>query len=237
MMKVSVFISVAVVGRCTQVLSDICHRIVGGGLYDRCDRVVLVVNGDPSALGAPELAAVLSGRPKFSAVHAALDISQCEFPALQMLWEHCLREDGAVCYLHTKGVTRADTRSMRDWAEFLTYFNVDRWADRLSDLEGHDCSSVNLRGNPEDINEHPATWGYGKAPVHYSGNFWWSRASHVRALPSPAAWPPDGNYLRWRMMAEMWLCQLPGSSYACAWQSGVDHYQTEYPRASYESGA
>lgn len=234
-MRVSVFINVAVVGRFDRVLSGICARILDSGLYERCDKVYLVVSGDPEGLAEGDLPGILGGRDKFVQLHAGPTIERCEFPTLQLIWERCAAEDMAVCYLHTKGVTRQDSPMMRDWTEFLTYFNVERWADRLADLSTHDCSGVNLVGDPSDISSPPQTWGYGKAPLHYSGNFWWGRSSHIRRLPPPAAWVPGGNYFRLRVMAEMWLCQLAESTYACAWRSGVDHYVSEYPRGRYSS--
>jgi hypothetical protein len=229
-----VFINVAVVGRYEGVLSDLCGKVVDSGLYDRSKNVYLVVNGDPAAMESGGLPRLFAGMDKFVGIHAGPTIDRCEFPTLQLIWDRCASEDITVCYLHTKGVTRQDTPRMRDWTEFLAYFNVERWRDRLSDLSSHDCSGVNLVGNPDDISFPPHTWGYGKAPLHYSGNFWWSKSSHIRRLPPPARWVPDGNYLRWRMMAEMWLCQLPSASYHCAWDSGVDHYASEYPRSMYE---
>jgi hypothetical protein len=71
--------------------------------------------------------------------------------------------------------------------------------------------------------------------VHYSGNFWWSKSSHIKNLPNMSNWLPDGNYLRWRVMAEMWLCQIPDGKYSCAWQSNINHYQQNYPKELYES--
>jgi hypothetical protein len=40
--------------------------------------------------------------------------------------------------------------------------------------------------------------------------------------------------MRWRMMAEMWLCQLPDAKYYNAWHSNVDHYIERYPIELYE---
>jgi hypothetical protein len=152
-----------------------------------------------------------------------------------LISQHCKEEDFNVLYLHTKGVTKPGYQQIIDWTNLLSYFNINKWQDRLKDLEDNDCSGVNFFGNPDDINHHPSTWGYGKAPLHYSGNFWWSKSSHIKNLPNMSNWLPDGNYLRWRVMAEMWLCQIPDGKYSCAWQSNINHYQQNYPKELYES--
>lgn len=117
----------------------------------------------------------------------------------------------------------------------MSYFNIIKWVDRINDISNHDCSGVNLSGNPEDIIYHPSIWGYGKAPLHYSGNFWWCKSSHIRKLPNPIDWLPDNNYIRWRIMAEMWLCQIDDSKYYNAWHSNVNHYVQNYPIKLYNT--
>jgi hypothetical protein len=116
----------------------------------------------------------------------------------------------------------------------MSYFNIDRWNDRISDLLENDCTGVNLFGNPEDYNCHPGTWGYGKTPKHYGGNFWWSKSSHIKKLEKPSNLAPDNNFLRWRMICEMWLCSPLEGKYHCAFSSNVDHYQQGYPKNLYE---
>jgi len=212
-------------------------RMVRSGLYDHADKTWLVVNGDPAGLDRQGIHDVCEALPKLATVAAHHDASRCEFPALGLAWERARGHGATVCYLHSKGVTRPPTRQMLDWTEYLCYFNIDRWRDRVADLEGHDCTGVNLGGNPADLSERPDTWGYGKAPLHYSGNFWWAKARHLARLPDPVAWPPDQDLLRWRIMAEMWLCQLPQASYHCAWRSGVDHYAQAYPPHMYREDA
>lgn len=236
-MGIEVVFSVSVIGRVNQVVPGLMARIVSSGLYDQSDRVWLVINGDPGDLDHSGFHEVAEGLPKFVPVTAWPDASKCEFPALRVAWDRSRDAGATVCYIHSKGVTRQPNQQMADWTEYLSHFTIDRWRDRLADLEGHDCTGVNLGGSPADLSESPATWGYGKAPLHYSGNFWWSRSSHLAGLPDPMAWPPDGNYLRWRVMAEMWLCQLPGARYHCAWRSGVDHYAQAYPPKMYREDA
>jgi hypothetical protein len=230
----NIFINVATIGRYDKVLIELCKRVVDSGLYDASESVFLVLNGDKSLFDASLSAQYIKDRSKFQVDHASTSVESCEFPTLQRIWDFCQSEDSLVLYLHTKGVTRPETQSISDWVDYLTYFNIDKWTDRVSELQQSSCTGVNLSGNPADLDTHPSTWGYGKAPMHYSGNFWWSKSEHITRLTSPDLWLPDKNYLRWRVMAEMWVCHYANGVYYCPWRSGVDHYVSRYPRSYYE---
>lgn len=227
--KINIYINVAITGNVNYVLADLINSIIKSGLYSACNQIYLILNGDIRNIS------LNLSIPKAKMVFANQDISKCEFPALDKIWQDCQEEDITVLYLHTKGVTKPGNQMVKDWTDYLTHFNVIKWQDRFFELEEFECTGVNLGGNPEDINDRPETWGYGKAPLHYSGNFWWSKSSHIKNLPEPYKWLPDDNYLKWRVMAEMWLCQISDSKYNCAWHSNVNHYNENYPKSKYEN--
>lgn len=227
-MKNKVYINVAVMGSVNYVLSNLLTRIKESGLYDSSDEINLIVNGDIS------LISIDLNDPKYKVYNKHKDTSRHEFPTLDLIWKHSEKEDFNILYLHTKGVSRMHP-FIDDWTNYMSYFNINKWEDRINELENNDTTGVNHFGNPNDINEHPATWGYGKTPMHYGGNFWWSKSSHIRRLPNPYSWIPNEDYGRWRMMNEMWLCQIPNGKYHSAWSSDVDHYQSPYPKELYEN--
>jgi len=226
--KINIYINVAIIGNVNYILSELLNTIFKSGLYFACNKIVLICNGDFNQIS------LNLNIPKIEIVKANSDISKCEFPTLDRIWNDCQQEELIVLYLHTKGVTKPGQQTIQDWTNLLSYFNIGKWQDRFYDLGNYDCSGINFGGNKEDINENPETWGYGKAPVHYSGNFWWSKSSHIKKLPNPISWLPDNNYRKWRVMAEMWLCQIDGD-YKSAWQSNVNHYKQNYPKNLYES--
>lgn len=225
-MKTYVYVNVAVIGSVNRVLEGLIARIRRSGLYEFCDRVFVVVNGDIGKLEVD-----LSGE-KMSVIHHGVDVSCCEFPTLSRIFEHSLKEDFRVLYLHTKGVSR-NHPFIDDWTNMLAYFNVDRWPERWNELDEYDCTGINHFGNRADLFVNPEYWGYGKTPVHYGGNFWWSTSDHIRTLFHPLAWVPDGNLYRWRMMCEMWICSSGLGKYNSAFSSGVDHYVTPFPESLY----
>lgn len=222
-----VYINVAVMGSVNEVLTNLLNRIKDSGLYDNCDVINLIINGDINLLK------VNLEDPKYKIWNEHKSITPQEFPTLDLIWKESQNDDYNILYLHTKGVSR-NHPFITDWTNYLSYFNINRWQDRLNELNENDCTGVNLRGNQEDVKFHPMYWGYGKAPKHYSGNFWWSKSSHTKKLCNPISWMPTNEYQRWRMMCEMWVCQLPESKYYNAHTSDVDHYQSPYPKERYE---
>jgi hypothetical protein len=222
-----IYINIAVMGMVNEVLSNLLNRIKESNLYDNCDQINLIVNGDINLIN------VDLTDSKYKIWNKYKDTSLHEFPTLDLIWKHSQNEEFNVLYIHTKGVSR-NHPYINDWTNYLSYFTINKWEDRVNELIENDCTGVDLKGNPDDIKSHPSTWGYGKAPKHYSGNFWWSKSSHINKLLNPMSWVPDTNWTRWRMMNEMWICQLTESKYYNAYISNVDHYQSPYPKELYE---
>lgn len=215
-------------GSVNRVLNDLLNKIDESGLYDYCDKIFLVINGDKNNLQ-------FQMKSKYVIYNPHLDASHCEFPTLDLIWEHSQKEDDlTILYLHTKGVTKPNHPGVIDWTEYLTYFNVERWSYMITALNVNDAVGVNHGGNPNDYNEHPSTWGYGKAPLHFAGNFWWSKSSHIKKLTNPYDFIPEPNYMRYRVACEMWVCSNLEGKYTGLWHSNVNHYTTLYPRCLYE---
>jgi len=224
----NIYINVAIFGNVNIILFDLLNKIDISGLYEKCNKIYLILNGDIEYLN------IDLKKDKYVIYELNKDISKCEFPTLELIWKQSRLSDDNILYIHTKGVTR-NNQTIKDWTELLSYFNIIKWKDRINELNSYDCTGINLYGNKDDIKQHPATWGYGKAPLHYSGNFWWSKASHIRKLPNPISWLPDTNYYQWRIMAEMWVCQIEDAKYYSAFSSNVDHYTSLYPKKLYQT--
>ena len=228
----NIYINIAITGSVNQVLTELLDKIEVSGLYDHCDKIFLVINGDKNLLN-------FEMKSKYVIYNPHKDISHCEFPTLDLMWTHSQKNDNIkMLYLHTKGVTKPNHSGVRDWTEYLTFFNVERWQHRVAELENYDVTGVNYGGNPEDYKEDPLTWGHGKAPLHFSGNFWWSKSSHIKTLKNPYDYVKNDNYMRYRVACEMWVCSnldaYNEGKYYGAWHSNVNHYTTLYPREKYE---
>lgn len=232
-LPIRIYINVAVMGNVNEVLSILLSRIEESGLYKACEKIFLIVNGDPHML------TVELERDKYVISNPNAAVNEFEFPALDLLWEHSQTEDFCILYLHTKGVSRQGMRSVEDWIEYLIHFNIDKWRRQIAALvDGHDTSGVSLEGRHENLGCHPRAWTQGNSPIYYSGNFWWSKSSYVRKLPkaSEGLSPTQNKSVlkaeHWRLIPEMWLCHLQGRHHNL-WSSNVDHYQQRYPKEMY----
>lgn len=229
MTKINAYIHIAAMGNFMPVTNTILNEIKKSGLYEIADKIYLVINGNKDLVDQSIY------DPKYTVLSDNRDVSKCEFPTLDVIWEDCQKsqEDFLVLYVHTKGVTRTNFPPVQDWIKYLVHFNVSSWQDRVKDLIVNDCSGVNLRGYQVNFKANPLLWSSSRIPLHYSGNFWWSKSSHIKKLPKPSNWVPSKQFFKYRIMAEMWLCQVIGGKYHCAWESGIDHYKTFYPEKMY----
>ena len=224
-----IYINVSVMGCVNEVLKELISNIKESGIIEHCHSINFIVNGDKDLLVIEEI-------PKSNITYTGKDVSMCEFLTLDKIWKDSKGVEGnndpIILYLHTKGVSRTSD-NIKDWTRLLTYFNLIKWKDRVNELEEYDSTGINLLGNSEDFYSAPSYWGYTKFPLHYSGNFWWSKTSHISKLINPIEFAPNDNFFKWRIMCEMWICSYPKGKYNNAYNSKVDHYHTPYPKEVY----
>lgn len=203
---IHVFIHVCNVGHWEEILEEELARIKTSGLYDACQSINLGV------LGNADMHSFKKKYPKISFLFQSSDMTFFERPTLLRLYDQCRHQPHAlVLYLHTKGVTRGGDVNVRDWTRLLEYFNIDKWRDCVTALTqgNHQVCGVNWQGDPQP---------------HFSGNFWWARASYVTTLPRFIA----SDYYA----PEFWIGQgLP--RWHSFHQSGINHYQSPYPESCY----
>jgi hypothetical protein len=117
-----------------------------------------------------------------------------------------------ILYIHSKGVTKSDNKCIKDWVNYLTYFNIYKFNDCLNKLNDYDCVGVNLKVGDDN-------------PLHYSGNFWWSKGSHIKKLNKIT----DNMY----NSSEFWVTSLSDKKYASLWNSNINHYFELYDSSLY----
>ena len=121
-------------------------------------------------------------------------------------------------YLHSKGVSKPDNPYIKDWTDYMLYFNVHLYEIAVPNLSYSDACGVNYQGN------------------HYSGNYWWSKSSYIRKLSKSPA-PDQANWVA----PETWLTSLgrrekpvEHCKIVNLWRSGVSHYKNPYPETNYK---
>jgi len=214
-MKTKIYIHIAVMGHFNQIVAKLLDKINSCGLYDKADEINLNVCGDGSLLDIKKM-------PKYNITNETHDIKKCEFPTLDKIWEDSQTEKFKVLYLHTKGATHEENDYRGNWIESLSYFNIEKWKDRITNLEHYDISGLNYIKNPkgcpnkyvrQSIRMIENSGQYKKAK-HYAGNFWWANSHHTKKLKKPSDLVLNNNYLKRRYIAEFWIGGKNPNAYA-----------------------
>ena len=82
--------------------------------------------------------------------------------------------------------TDANVRNkIENWVRYLDLYNIHHWKTHVRNLNSYDTSGCFMIQDPP----------------HYSGNFWWTKSSHLRKLPLL-----DKNNTPHLNRGEFWLC-------------------------------
>jgi len=198
----------------------IFEKIKSSGLYDHITELragVLTDDGifvDDERFQDPKIKIIYKGRSEEYERPTLLHIkSQCEIDP----------ENTRYFYVHTKGLRHFGTERepfVLDWINLLLYWNIEKW-EHATDI---------LSGN------YYWTYGCNHTGIHYSGNFWWSKPSHIKRLsnniPDYYTAPED-----WVTMLYYGQIQVPiHREYYNVFNSGLagtGHYTEPYPESNY----
>ena len=159
---------------------------------------------------------------KYVVINYSDNASFFEYPSLNLTKQISNdNPDSYILYLHTKGITHSDQKlnNVNDWVNLMLYFLV----------ENHDecINQLNKEYETVGCNYLFATPLY---PMHYSGNFWWSKASYINKLHLLDETNVDKAY------AEFWLF-IKNPKYYCIHMSPIDHYCESYPMEKYSQNS
>ena len=137
---------------------------------------------------------------------------------LMQLHSDSQKEDFYSLYIHTKGVKKSITnpeknKYIRDWLDYLLYFNVYKYKLNLNELKYFDTCGVSLRQS------------YPSKSWFYAGNFWWTKSSHLRKI--------KGEIERDYLGPELWLLQNENTDMVSLWQSEINHNENRYLKNNY----
>lgn len=208
-MNIYIYIHICCINNWKSIFSKLYYTIKQSGLYDiikgiKCN----ILSSDPhNILFFTEL-----NDSKLEILGIDNNLNAYETPTINLLYEHALREDFYVLYIHTKGVKHNDTNiNVTDWVNYLTYFNIQKYDTCIQSLTEYDTVGVNLH--------------IGKDDTHYSGNFWWAKSDYIKKL-NPCVY---NNYVS----PEFWLTEKNIGKYLSLWNSNVNHYRQRYEEHKY----
>ena len=195
-------------------------KIKESGLYDNTAELRFSVLSDAGVFQDDER----FHDPKVTIVHKGCS-EEYERPTLMHIKKQCMIDppNTLYFYVHTKGLRHFGTeheQCILDWIDLLIYWNIERWRDVPGILS----------------QEKYWTYGCNHTRVHYSGNFWWSKPSHIQRL---SAHIPD-----YYTAPEDWVTMLYWGQgtipvhweYYSAFNSGMEgmgHYTNPYPASNY----
>lgn len=202
----------------SRILEEILRLSDISGLSESVDSVLVFNYGH--AVQA-DLVSNYSGRTQFFQVD--FEVSYFEIPTLRIL--HTLAKhlhaagggDAQLLYLHTKGASYTETYpQIEDWRHLMLHFLVERHQSCFHLLQSGelDCVGVNYKSLPRRI---------------FSGNYWWSLASHLARLPV-LQYETSSKY-----EAEAWLLHRIPARIFVMHNTNLNHAVQTYPRTCYTS--
>ena len=204
------------------------------GLYDNINEVRCVFTGKVKKIPG------FLKKDKIKIVKKTDNISLYERNTLNKLWDDAQNEEFYVLYLHTKGVTRKDNEfpGVKDWVNYMLYFNCYKYKKIIRYLKEYKVVGVELSKNP----------------IHFSGNFWWSKSSHIRTLErkikgnrkGPESWITKNEYIegvrinKKKKIKGKWISRLSVSNtFLSLFQSSASNkrvinlYRDKFPKDIY----
>lgn len=179
-------------------LSDIIigrqwHRMIKYGLVDKVEKIIICKVGN-----APIGLKYLLEHPKVKVIDCGPIGHEYETTSRMRLWAKSLvdNHDALVLYIHNRGSTRSPNEITQKWTQCMEHFLISRHNICISQLKNgkltvgcalikHFCEREKQPSQLENMmfskNGRPKKRGV----WHYTGNFWWAKASYIATLPEP----------------------------------------------------
>jgi predicted O-methyltransferase YrrM len=209
MKPICIFYHIYAVNNWKSLVTEQLEKLRSCGLYDACLAIFVDVIGDEQAI--QQYYELIRSYQKIYTVRAD-NRNTYEYDGLVALKtfaneQRVFLQDVYLLYFHTKGVTSG----MSDWRRYMEHFVIENWRNCVYALDDYDTVGVNYHN---DIDSKR---------FHYSGNFWWTKASYVNTLG------PVVNHEE-----EFWIAT--GNPKAkTLHNSNINHYHEPYPRERYVS--
>ena len=145
------------------VVKDQINKIIFSGLYNKCTKIYCFLTGNNEYIKICSDYIKRCGN-KFLIEDVGIDDKTYERFTLLKIKKY-IKSDDKFLYLHSKGITKQNNQYVTDWRNVMEYFLIYKFKDCLRELDNYDTVGINY------IN-----------PLHYSGNFWWTKGSYYMKL-------------------------------------------------------
>ena len=197
-----IYIHVCCINTYKEIFNNLIHCIKNSGLYNIIKEIRCCILGNYDKT-------IFENDPKIIIVKTSNDLSLYETYTINQVHNDALVEDFNVLYMHTKGVTKPDSIFVKNWVDYLCYFNIDKYDICIKLL--NECINDTIGVNLEPEND--GSWH----SIHYSGNFWWTKSSYLKKL-SPCIQTHYND-------PEFWLTRNKIGKYVCLCYINLHLYQ------------
>lgn len=132
-------------------------------------------------------------------------------------------------YLHSKGVTKINSKPVNDWRELMRHYIMDKFLDAMLAFEkGYNLYGVNLLCEDEDL-KNRGKYAFKHSSFIYSGNFVIVNLKNLKEklVKENIEWD-------YYSMEGFWGKLTSFDNAFCAHNSGINHYEEEYPGYLYK---
>lgn len=195
------------------------NSLKDSGLLNKCNNIIYSINGDYKEF--EKLKRDDIGKNVLFLANNSYE-KEFEFPTINILKKDLENESLNALYIMNKGASTGFNQPIKDWIDTMLYFNVYQYENCLKLLNEYDAVGVDYHDLPYK---------------HFSGNFFWTKSSHVNKLPY-LYWEDWRNYAplgEERHAAEAWVCK-PNGKYCSLHNTGIPVYERhlhEYPPSKY----
>lgn len=163
---VYIYIHICILNNWKDIINRLYFKIKNSGLYNIIKEIRISILGD--YINNKDFEFFNDIKSKI--IYQSKDISLNEKITINKLYEEAFNEDFYVLYLHSKGVKHINNVDVNYWIDYLSFFNIYKY-DKCIELLNNNSDTVGCNLQPiYENNEYP---------LHYSGNFWWSKQNKV----------------------------------------------------------
>jgi hypothetical protein len=217
LIPIYIFIHICTIENWKEIFEDQILILKNSGLYYNCTRIYL------SILGIIDNNYFSQFDEKINILYNDTRIFLYEIPTINLIKQICENNNDEIyiLYIHTKGVRKAGNNEVTiSWRKMMEYFLIENWKNCIYYLNKYDTLGNNLINDYcFDINKITVNKSHA---YHYSGNFWWSKKSHIDKLPYlNINIDENSSYLRY--IAENWiLSNYPDLKYGVIFQDNTN---------------
>jgi hypothetical protein len=224
-MSNAIFIHAAILDKCKERIIQYLNIIQTSNLINYVNAIFICFIGDNDIPIKENDIVEYNHNNNIKIIKLSNNLSDYELPTLNFLYNFSLENPTYnILYLHTKNVGKEINLCIEDQIEYMLYFLVTKWENCVEKLINYGACGVDLRVQPT---------------LHFSGNFWWSRADNIISLPSPIEfnnlkkYPNPLNSIRHNQ--EFWICyNKQNKKYISLWDCKISVYERHLHRYSKE---